>query len=34
MDFGVNKTPAEVIKKRVFGRTYFREIYYGINGKW
>ena len=26
MDFGVNKTPVEVIKKGAFGGTYFREI--------
>ena len=27
MDFGTNKTPAEVIKKRSFGGTYFRDSY-------
>ena len=34
MDFGVNKTPIEVIKKGSFGGTYFRDIYFGVNGKW
>ena len=34
MDFGANKTPAEIIKEGAFGGTYFREIYSGINGKW
>ena len=33
MDFGANKTPIEVIKEAVFGKTYFRDIYSGINGK-
>ena len=30
MDFGANKTPAEIIKIGEFG---FRDIYSGINGK-
>ena len=34
MDFGVNKTPVEVIREGAFGGTYFRDIYSGINGKW
>ena len=34
VDFRTNKTPIEVIKERAFGGTYFRTIYYGINGKW
>ena len=34
MDFGANKTPAEIIKKGAFGGTYLRNIYSGINGKW
>ena len=34
MDFGTNKTPVEVIKEGVFGGTYFRDIYSGVNGKW
>ena len=34
MDFGVNKTPAEVIREGAFGGTYFRDIYSGINEKW
>ena len=31
MDFSPNKTPIEVIRKGVFGATYFRDIYSGIN---
>ena len=34
MDFGTNKTPAEVIKEGAFGGTYFRDIYNAVNGKW
>ena len=34
MDFGVNKTPVEVIREGAFGGTYFRDIYSGITGKW
>ena len=34
MDFGVNKTPVEVIKEGAFRGTYFRNIFAGINGKW
>ena len=34
MNFGTNKTPAEVIKEGAFGGTYFRDIYSGVNGKW
>ena len=34
MDFGQNITPIELIKKGAFGGTYFRDIYFGINGKW
>ena len=34
MDFGANKTTVEVIKEGTFGGTYFREIYFGVNGKW
>ena len=34
MDFSPNKTPIEIIKEDVFGVTYFRDIYSGINGKW
>ena len=33
MNFGVNKTPIEVIKEGAFGGTYFRDIYSGVNGK-
>ena len=34
MDFGANKTPVEVIKTDAFGDTYFRNTYFGVNGKW
>ena len=34
MDFGTNKTPAEIIKEGAFGGTCFRDIYSSINGKW
>ena len=34
VDFGPNKTLVEVIKEGVFGGTYFRDIFYGINDKW
>ena len=34
MDFGVNKTPIEIIREDAFGGTYFRDIYFSINGKW
>ena len=34
MKFNPNKTPADVIKEGAFGRTYFRDIYSGITGKW
>ena len=32
--FGTNKTPVEMIKEGAYGKTYFRDIYSGINGKW
>ena len=34
MNFGANKTPVEVIKENPFGRTYFKDIYSSVNGKW
>ena len=34
MDFSVNEAPVEVIKEGAFARTYFRNIYSAINGKW
>ena len=34
MDFDANKTVVEVIIEDAFGETYFRDIYYGVNGKW
>ena len=34
MAFRPNVTSIEVIKNGVFGGTYFRDIYSGINGKW
>ena len=33
MDFGPNKTLIEVIAENAFGGTYFRDIFFGINGK-
>ena len=33
MDFSLSKTPIE-IKEGAFSGTYFRDICYGINGKW
>ena len=33
MDFGANKTPVEIIKEGSFGGTYFRDIYFSVNGK-
>ena len=33
MDFEPNISPVEVIKKSVFGGTYFRDIYSGVNDK-
>ena len=34
MDFRPHITPIELIKKGAFGGTYFREIYFGVSGKW
>ena len=34
MKFNPNKTPVEIIKEDAFGGTYFRDIYFGVNGKW
>ena len=34
MDFGANKMPVKVIKEGAFGGTYFRDIYFSINGQW
>ena len=34
MDFGSNKTPAEINKEGAFGGTYFRDIYSDVNNKW
>ena len=34
MNFCTNKTSMEVIKEGAFGGTYFRDIYFGYNGKW
>ena len=33
MAFSPNKTPVEVTREGAFGGIYFRDIYYGINGK-
>ena len=34
MGFVANKTLVEIIEKGMFGGTYFRDIYSGVNGKW
>ena len=34
MELNPNKTPIEVFKEGAFGRTYFKDIYSGFNGKW
>ena len=34
MDFAASKTPIEIIKEGAFRRTYFRDIYSSVNGKW
>ena len=34
MHFGANKTPIGVIKEGAFRGTYFRDIYFIVNGKW
>ena len=34
MDFGTNKTPAEIINEGAFEGTYFRNFYLDVNGKW
>ena len=34
MDFGVNKTPIEIIKEGAFGDTCFRVIYSNFSKKW
>ena len=33
MEFNPNETPVEVIREGVFGETFIRDIYSGINGK-
>ena len=34
MDFGINKSPEEVIKEGAFAGMYFRDIYSNVNNKW
>ena len=34
MDFSPNKTLIGITKESPIGRSYFRDIYSGINGKW
>ena len=34
MDFGLNVSPVEVIKKVAFSGAYFRDIYSGVNYRW
>ena len=33
MDFGANKTAVQIIKKRAFGGTYFRDNHSGVNSE-
>ena len=33
MNFDANKKPIEVINVGAFGGAYFRDIYFGVNGK-
>ena len=34
MDFGANETHVKIIKKLGFGKNYFRDSYFSVNGKW
>ena len=34
MEFNLNKTPVEIIKKGTFGGTFFRDIYLRANEEW
>ena len=34
MGFGANKALVEVVREDMFGKTYFRDIFSGVNGKW
>ena len=34
MGFRANKTTVKIIKEGIFGGTYFRDAFSGINGKW
>ena len=34
MNFGTNKTPAEIINEGAFGGTYFRDIYSSVTETW
>ena len=34
MGFGANKALVEVVREDVFGKTYFRDIFSSVNGKW
>ena len=34
MKFNPNITPVDIIKKRAFGETYFRDSYSRVNNKW
>ena len=33
MEFNPIETPVEIINEEAFGGTYFRDIYWGVNGK-
>ena len=32
IEFGANRTPVDIIKEGAFGRAYFWDIYFGVNG--
>ena len=34
MDFGVTKSPAEILKEGAFGRKHFRKVFSRVNEKW
>ena len=34
MDFKLNITPVDVVKRGAFGGTYFTDIYSNVNDKW
>ena len=34
IEFRAHRVPVKVIKEGAFGGTYFRDTYFGVNGKW